>query len=74
MSDQTFGKAARAYWDELERADYRRRDLIAELIIATEHSGPGMWSAHDDATDFGPIGFGSTEKAAIDDLLSQLTD
>lgn len=26
MSDQTFGKAARDYWDDLERADQMRRD------------------------------------------------
>jgi hypothetical protein len=26
MSDQTFGKAARKAWDEMERADQRSRD------------------------------------------------
>jgi hypothetical protein len=71
MSDQTFGKAARAYWDELE-GNRPRLDRIGELIILTERDATDIWHAFDDASEYGPIGFGKTEQAAIDDLISQL--
>lgn len=88
MSDQTFGKAARAYWDELEQADAdrqltQRAEVLARIELATRHVFPPIpdrrfdWSAVDRDTYDGegsPIGWGRTEQDAIDDLLSQLTD
>lgn len=40
MSDQTFGKAARAAWDEMERADQQSRDH-------SDHAQPGDYVCGD---------------------------
>ena len=72
MSDQTFGRAARAAWDKQERR---------ALDIKTEHQPNGEWTAIDrntydgapDAGRAGSIGWGTTEQDAIDDLIEKLS-
>ena len=52
--------------------EVRKPTMFGELIILTERDATDIWHAFDDASEYGPIGFGKTEQAAIDDLISQL--
>ena len=87
MSDQSFGKAAREYWDEIESAAawrsqalfYRAHAMGVKLKTQCDKKPiPDRshdWSAIDDATYDGPgcdIGWGATENDAIEDLLDKL--
>tara|TARA_R110000868_G_scaffold389539_1_gene658797 strand:- start:50 stop:271 length:222 start_codon:yes stop_codon:yes gene_type:complete len=71
MSNQTFGRAARAAWDEMNRP---QRDIDANI------APNGEWYAIDrniydgapDAGRAGAMGWGKTEAEAVADLIEQL--
>lgn len=69
--------------DHLAARENERRQIAESIAVRTEHVFPPIpirdydWSAVDDRTFDGPgspVGWGGTERQAIDDLIEQIQD